>query len=180
VPLLGLLAVILIVILAAIVLTPLALVQRYRLGTAHRRARRWLATINAAGLALSVLMFLAGAALTSLWIPGALVDALAGLVVGALLGLVGLALTRWERSPGSLYYTPNRWLILAITHLVAARIAFGFWRGWTAWHATDDYAAWVAASGAAGSLAAGAVVLGYYLVYWMGVRRRIGRDPAGR
>lgn len=175
-PLLGVLAFTLIVIFAAIVLTPLALVQRYRLGTARRRARRWVATINAAGLALSALMFLAGAAMTSLWIPDALVDSLAGFAVGALLGLAGLALTRWEPSPGSLYYTPNRWLILAITLLVAARIAFGFWRSWTAWHATSDYAAWAAASGAAGSLAAGAVVLGYYLVYWIGVRRRVERQ----
>jgi len=38
------------------------------------------------------------------------------------------------------------------------------------------YAAWTAASGAAGSLAAGAVALGYYLVYWIGVRRRVERQ----
>jgi hypothetical protein len=30
-------------------------------------------------------------------------------------------------------------------------------------------------SGVAGSMAAGAVVLGYYLVYWFGVRRRFKR-----
>jgi hypothetical protein len=41
------------VILAAIALTPLALVQRYRLGTARRRARGWSATVNVAGLAFS-------------------------------------------------------------------------------------------------------------------------------
>jgi hypothetical protein len=35
--------------------------------------------------------------------------------------------------------------------------------------------AWVAASGAAASMSAGAVVLGYYLVYWAGVRRRLRR-----
>ena len=174
-PLVAVLAVTLIVILAAIVLTPVAIVQRYRLGTAKRRARGWVATINAAGLALSAVMFLCGAALTSLWIPGALSYAALGLIAGSLTGLVGLALTRWEASPGSVYYTPNRWLVLAITLIVAARVAFGFWRSWHAWNTTDDYAAWAAASGAAGSLAAGAVVLGYYLIYWLGVRRRIGR-----
>jgi hypothetical protein len=79
-----------------------------------------------------------------------------------------------------LYYTPNRWLVLAITLVVAGRVAFGFWRSWNAWQTTDDYASWAAASGAAGSLAAGAVVLGYYLVYWLGVRRRLRRGSSVR
>jgi hypothetical protein len=34
---------------------------------------------------------------------------------------------------------------------------------------------WVAASGVATSMSAGAIVLGYYLVYWVGVRRRLRR-----
>jgi hypothetical protein len=180
VPLIAILAFTLIVILLAIALTPLALVQRYRLGTARRRARGWVATINAAGLALSAVVFLLSAALTSLWIPGALSHAAAGFVAGSLTGLVGLALTRWESSAGAWYYTPNRWLVLALTLTVAARVAFGFWRSWNAWQTTSDYAAWAAASGAAGSLAAAAVVLGYYLIYWLGVRRRIARlGPSG-
>ena len=179
-PLLAIFGVTLIVILAAIVLTPLAIVQRYRLGTARRRARSWVASINAAGLALSAVLFLGGAAVTSLWIPYAFSHALAGLLGGLALGLVGLALTRWEASPGGWYYTPNRWLVLAITLIVAARVAFGFWRSWNAWQVTSDYASWAAASGAAGSLAAGAVVLGYYLIYWVGIRRRVRRDAWDR
>ena len=161
------------VILAAIALTPLALVQRYRLGTARRRARGWSATVNVAGLAFSSALFLAGAAITSLWVPNALTLTLMGFVSGCLLGLVGLALSRWEPAPGSLHYTPNRWLVLGITLVVTARLAFGFWRSWHAWHATPDYGSWAAESGVAGSLAAGAVVLGYYLTYWLGVRRRL-------
>jgi hypothetical protein len=31
---------------------------------------------------------------------------------------------------------------------------------------------WVASSGVAGSLGAGALILGYYWMYWYGVRRR--------
>ena len=100
------------VILAAIALTPLALVQRYRLGTARRRARRWSATVNVAGLAFSSTLFLAGAGITSLWVPNALTLTLLGFVSGCLLGLVGLALSRWEPAPDSLHYTPNRWLVL--------------------------------------------------------------------
>jgi hypothetical protein len=34
---------------------------------------------------------------------------------------------------------------------------------------------WLTASGAAGSLGAGALVLGYYLTFWVGVRRRLRR-----
>jgi len=161
------------VILAAIALTPLALVQRYRVGTARRRARRWSATINVAGLAFSSALLLAGAGITSLWVPNALTLTLMGFMSGCLLGLVGLAFSRWEPAPGSLHYTPNRWLVLGITLVVTARLAFGFWRSWHAWQATPDYGSWAAESGVAGSLAAGAVVLGYYLTYWLGVRRRV-------
>jgi hypothetical protein len=174
VPLL-ILAVLLFAILAAIALTPIALVQRYRLGTARRRARGWSAALNIAGLALSSTLFLASAAITSLWIPNAFVYTAAGFAGGCALGLAGLGLTRWEPGHASLHYTPNRWLVLAITLVVAARVAFGFWRSWRAWHLSLDYTSWVAASGAAGALGAGAVVLGYYLTYWLGVRRRLRR-----
>jgi len=174
VPLL-ILAFVLFAILAAIALTPLALVQRYRLGTARRRARGWSAALNIAGLALSSTLFLAGAAVTALWIPNAFTYAAAGFAGGCGLGLVGLRLTRWEPGRGFLHYTQNRWLVLGITIVVTARLAFGFWRSWRAWHVAPDYGSWVAASGAAGSLAAGAVVLGFYLTHWLGVRRRLRR-----
>jgi hypothetical protein len=167
------------VILAAIALTPIALVQRYRLGTVRRRARGWSATVNVAGFAVSSTLFLAGAGITSLWVPNALTATLAGFLSGCLLGLVGLALSRWEPTPGALHYTPNRWLVLGITLLVTARLVFGFWRSWHAWQATRDYSSWVAESGVAESLAAGAVVLGYYLTYWVGVRRRLRRHSEG-
>lgn len=163
------------VILAAIALTPLTLLQRYRMGTARRRARGWSTMLNVVGLSLSSMLFLTGAALTSLWVSNALSYSLAGFVGGCFLGLVGLALSRWESAHGSLHYTPNRWLVLGITLMVTARLAFGFWRSWQAWRAMPDYVSWAAASGAAGSLAAGAVVLGYYWTYSLGVRRRLRR-----
>jgi hypothetical protein len=163
------------VILMAVALTPLTLVLRYRQGTARRRARGWTAVVNVVGLAVSAALFLAGAAAVSLWVPNALTYAVSGLGGGCLLGLVGLALTRWEAARTSLHFTPNRWLVLGITLVVAARLAFGFWRSWQAWPAANDYGAWAAESGAAGSLAAGAVALGYYLTYWIGVRRRLRR-----
>jgi hypothetical protein len=155
------------VILAVIALVPVSLVQRYRMATSRQRARGWLAALNLAGLSLSAILFLASAALTSVWIPDALACTAAGLAAGCLLGIVGLGLTRWEPSPGALHYTPNRLLVLGITLMVTARLLYGFWRGLHAWRA-----GMFSDAGVAGSMAAGAVVLGYYLAYWFGVRRR--------
>ena len=162
-------------ILAPIVLMPLSLVLRYRAGTARRQARGWVAALNLVGLAISTSLFLLGAALTSIWVPHALRYSLVGLLGGIALGIVGLWLSRWERAPQTLHYTPNRWLVLGVTLVVTARILYGLWRGWDAWrHATGE-TSWVAALGVAGSMAAGAVVLGYYLSYWTGVRQRLKR-----
>ena len=166
-------------VLALVALIPLSLVQRYRMGTSRRRARRWIATINSVGFAFSAAVLLAGAAFTSIWVPDAFVYTAGGLATGCALGLAGLLLTRWEPAAGSLYYKPNRWLVLAITLVVTARLAYGFWRGWETWRMGVGGTSWFAASGAAGSMAAGAVVLGYYLAYWIGVRRRIRRLEAG-
>lgn len=165
--------------LGLVLLMPLTLVQRYRVGTARRLARGWVATINVAGLAFSSTLFLATAALTSIWVPKALTYTLAGFAAGGVLGVLGLALSRWESGPHALHYTPNRWLVLGVTLVVAARLAYGLWRGWQTWQPGVDETWWLLASGAAGSLGAGAIVLGYYFVYWMGVRRRIGRHRRG-
>jgi hypothetical protein len=166
------LALILLTILAAIVLLPITLVQRYRVGTARRPARRWVATLNAALIAMSCVFFLIAAAITNVWVPRALAYSAAGMAAGTLLAVVGLLLTKWEHTPRGRYYTPNRWLVLAITLTVTARLLYGFWRGWHAWQATPSDMSWLAAAGAAGSLAAGALVLGYYFAYWVGVRAR--------
>jgi len=165
-------------LLAPIVLIPLSLVLRYRAGTARRQARGWVTTINLVGLAISTGLFLMGAGLTSLWVPHAFTYSLLGLLGGIALGIVGLWLSRWERAAQALHYTPNRWLVLAVTVLVTARLLYGFWRGWHTWRHAAEGTAWLAAFGVAGSMAAGAVVLGYYLSYWMGVRRRL-RAPLG-
>ena len=167
-------------VLALVALIPVAIVQRYRVGTSRQRGRRWLATVNVAGFTVSAVMFLAGAAVTSIWVPEAFTYSAAGLAGGCLLGIVGLKLTRWERAPGALHYTPNRWLVLAITLVVTGRLAYGVWRGWQTWRAGFEDTAWLAAAGVAGSMAAGAVVLGYYFAYWVGVRRRLKRQLSPR
>jgi len=162
-------------VLAVIALMPLSLVLRYRAGAAPRPARRWVAVINLLAVGISAAVLLVVAAVTSFWIPMALRYALMGLAGGCLLGLLGLWLSRWEVTPRSLHYTPSRALVLVITLAVTVRLIFGFWRIWHAWHSTPGDASWLAASGAAGSLAAGALVLGYYVTYWAGVWRRVAQ-----
>ena len=168
-----LLLALLLIPLLVIVLIPVSLVLRIRHGGMRRQARGWLVTANTIGIMLSTAMFLIGALITSRWVPEAMRYSLAGLGVGAVLGLIGFALTRWESSSGVVHFTPNRWLVLTVTTVVAARIVYGVWRVWAGWQAGVERLAALTASGIAISIAAGAVVLGYYLIYWIAVRRRL-------
>lgn len=178
-PLLILPLLIVLALVTVVALIPLSLVQRYRLGTSRQRARGWLVTINLAGLVFSAVLFLTSAALTTVWIPGALTYAAGGLAVGLVLGLVGLWLTRWEASTDALHYTPNRLLVLGMMLIVVSRVLYGLWRAWESWSAGFRGESWLVDAGVRESMAAGAVVLGYYLAYWSGVRRRYRRH-AGR
>jgi hypothetical protein len=163
------------VVLVVIVLIPVGIVQRYRAGTKRQRARGWLVTINIVGLSISAAIFLTAAALTNVWVPDALLYAAAGLAGGALLGLLGLAITKWEAGLDALHYTPNRLLVLTLTLVITARILYGFSRAWSSWRAGMSGESWFVEAGVAGAMAAGAVVIGYYLVYWLGVRRQLRR-----
>lgn len=159
--------------MALVLAMPLLLVLRYRAGTMRRRGRKWPATINLLMIVFSAGLFLWVAAITAIWVPNAFVYSLAGLMAGGTLGLVGLALTRWEQTPNALYFTPNRWLVLLITLAVTARLLYGLWRIWHAWRNAGANESWLAAAGIAGSMAVGAVVIGYYLAYSAGVRWRL-------
>ena len=159
----------------AIVMMPFALVVRYRAGTRRRRARAWIATVSVVSLLLSAASFLVSAAIVGRWVPDAFAWSSRGLGGGALLGIFGLVVTRWERDGAALYYTPSRLLALMLSVVVAARIAYGLWRGWQTWQSSPDTTSWVAAIGIAGSMAAGALLLGYYLAYAIGVRVRATR-----
>jgi hypothetical protein len=63
--------------------------------------------------------------------------------------------------------------VLAITATVALRLCIGIVRGWRAWQASPPDGSWLAESGLAGSMAAGAFVVGYYFVFWAGLWIRI-------
>jgi hypothetical protein len=121
----------------------------------------------------SAAFFLLTAALSTFWVPDALTFAAAGLAAGSGLGAIGVWLTRWEATPRSLHYTPNRWLVLVITLLVSARVIYGLWRSWTVFRAGIAGTSAIAAFDVAETIGAAAVVIGYYLAYSAGVRRRI-------
>ena len=163
----------LLVVCGLVLATPLLLVLRYRAGTARRMARPWVLTANLLSLLLSAGIFIWVSAMTNFWVPRAFGYSLVGMLSGCLLGLIGLAVTRWEKTASSIYYTPNRWLVLLVTLAVAVRMIYGLWRIWHAWHTTGHDSSWLAAAGIPGSMAVGALVLGYYVTYFAGVVVRL-------
>jgi len=162
------------VVLLYLLVLPLSLMQRYRGGHRRRRVQPWVIGANAWMLALSAAGFLFGAWISNRWIAGAVTHAVLGLAAGATLGLLGLALTRFDRVASERFYTPNRWLALSLTLLVAGRIALGFWQAWQWTRSGAEHAAWLVRQG--DLLAVGGVLLGYYLAYTWGLRARI-RKP---
>jgi hypothetical protein len=173
-PLLLLPLLVLVLLALWLVLWPVALWMRYRSGHARRRALAWVVAINAWSLLFSAGLFLGSAGLLTHWVDAALAYATAGLVAGLVVGCLGLALTRFEVTPAGLYYTPNRWLVLALTLIVAARIVVSMIRMWQAWGA--EHSAWLPQQG--GLLAVGGLLLGHYLAYVWGLRRRLRRLQA--
>jgi len=165
--------------LAGVVLLSLAL--RYRAGTARRQARRWVASLNVWLTSVSALLFLSFTFLISFWVGTAFRFALIGMGSGGILGLLGLALTRWEIQREGLFYTPSRWLALLVTVAIVGRFIYGWW------HATHSSSSllsdqhWLmTASGTQLSLAVAAGLIGYYLVYSVGVRLQITRHQQRR
>jgi hypothetical protein len=169
------------VLLSAAGVILLSLVLRYRAGTARRHGRRWVAGVNLWMTSLSAVLFLSFAFLISFWLGTAFRFALIGTGFGVILGLLGLAMTRWETQPEGLFYTPSRWLALLVTLAIGARLVYGWWH---ATHSGSNIASnqhWLMnASGTELSLAVAAWLLGYYLVYSMGVRLQIARHEQGR
>lgn len=156
-------------------LLPVALVQRYRTGRARRRAVRWAMGLNGALLLVSTVVFVFTAWLSGHWVELAMPYAAGGWVAGVLVGLAGVALTRVEREAQASYFTPNRWLVLGLTLVVALRIGAGLVHAWQAWRA-DAHAAWLSQQGSL--LAVGGGLLGYYLAYNWGMRRRLFARPS--
>jgi hypothetical protein len=163
----------------AVVLLSLAL--RYRAGTARRQGRRWIASLNVFLTSLSAVFFLSFTLLLSFWIESASVFALIGMGCGGVLGLLGLAMTRWEKQPEGLFYTPSRWLALVVTLAIAARFVYGWWHATHSGTSSPGDQHWLfSASGTQLSLAVAAGLISYYLVYSVGVRLQVTRHEQRR
>jgi len=172
-------ALLLFVVLAFGGVVLLSLALRYRAGTARRQGRRWVATMNLWATSFSAALFLCFTFLISFWLGPTLRFALAGLAVGGLLGLLGLVLTRWESHPEGFFYTPSRWLALLITLAIAARLVYGWWH--TMHRGVPGEQHWfLSASGTQLSVAVAAGLIGYYLVYAIGVHVRVMRHEERR
>jgi hypothetical protein len=165
--------------LGGVVLLSLAL--RYRAGTARRQARRWVASLNVWMISFSAVFFLAFTFLLSFWIGSAFRFALIGMGFGAILSLLGLAMTRWESRREGLFYTPSRWLAILVTLAIAARFVYGWWRATHSGSSAPGDQHWLmTASGTQLSLAVAAGLIGYYLVYTIGVRLQVARHEQRR
>ena len=156
-----------------LVLLPLTLWLRWRGGRARRRVQPWVVRLNAWLLAASVPVFLASSWFAARWWPDAPADGAIGLLAGVLVGIVGLWLMRVERDARGLWVTPSRWLVLALTTLVALRVLAGLWRAWgtlmapaTASYAAYDAGLWTGVAG---------LLLGYGFATAWGLRARLRR-----
>lgn len=167
-------------VLLAVLLYPLGLVQRYRAGKARRRSWPWLAAANAWLLALSTLLFLAGAWVSGHWIAGALRFAACGVLLGVAIGIAGIWITRFEHSSDGAWYTPNRWLVLALTGLLAARIALGIWQAFRPVPAGARSPLVALLADHASLFGMAGMLLGYYLAYAWALRRRLSWPPRRR
>ena len=164
------------VLLALVGVVLLSLALRYRAGTVRRQARPWVASFNVWMTIFSAVFFLCFTFLLSFWVGSALRFALIGLTCGCILGLVGLALTRWESQADALFYTPSRWLALLVTLAIAARFIYGWWRTThSGISAPVDHHWLMTATATQLSVAVAAGLIGYQLVYAIGVRLRLTR-----
>jgi hypothetical protein len=157
----------------------LSLALRYRAGTARRQGRRWVATMNVWATSFSAALFLCFTFLISFWLGPTLRFALTGMAVGGFLGLLGLIVTRWESHPEGLFYTPSRWLALLVMLAIAARVVYGWWHAMHP-NSSGQQHWFLSASGTQLSVAVAAGLIGYYLVYAIGVRIRITRHEQSR
>ncbi|KAB7765883.1 membrane protein [Xanthomonas maliensis] len=146
------------------VLFPLSLLHRFRVGTSRRQARAGWLLIQLASAALSCVLFAVSALIAAAFWPGALTQAAIGWGCGLALGVLGLHLTRFERTAQGLFYRSNLWLVASLALLVVVRVLAGLLQGWrSVWHhAPWPTEGWLSH---ASLLAAAGVVLGYALAY---------------
>lgn len=157
-------------------LLPISLIQRYRLGRKRRRVVAWANSAHAWLVLISVAAFFSSAWMATRWLPHALSMAGAGFAVGILLGIINLAISRNEVETGNFYVTPNAWLVLGMTLLVAARILLGLWQlhehGFRL-HPMQRQEVWFLRPDSLFAL--GGLLLGHYFAWCWGLRSLLRR-----
>ena len=157
-------------LLIGMLLLPLGLLLRYRRGRARQRAFGWIVASNAWLMLVSVAVFLISAWASGMWVPRALYWAISGVLAGMLVGLVGVWRTRFETTPGGFHYTPDRWLVMLLTAVVALRIGLGMWQGINRVRGMGTAMGLLADAGSLFAMAG--LLLGYHLMYSWGLRQR--------
>ena len=175
----------LIILILWMILLPLSLIQRYRTGKSRHRVRPLLLKFNSWTLVISAFVFLFSAWIGHYWFANALMYASIGLIAGLLLGCVGLALTRYEVREQTLYYTPNRFLLLGLLLMIVLRLGLGVWRMLSLAAGADNAAdmQYSFLADHANLYLFGGIILGHYVMYMWGIRgklRKIMRPKKAR
>ncbi len=102
---------------------------------------------------------------------------LLGLTAGGLLGWIGVRMTGFETVAGKHWYTPHPGIGLALTALMLGRLAYRFFavRATTAAVTTSDPSMLVNFQRSPLTLAIAGLLMGYYLVYNVGLLRMARR-----
>ncbi len=108
---------------------------------------------------------------------------LGGLVLGTVLGVVGLRLTRFESGPDGFFYTPNTYIGVGLSALFIGRLVYRFVAVGQLGAPSADMAAgqpganpWAAFTASPLTLMIFTLVVGYYVTYFVGVMLR-ARNP---
>lgn len=122
--------------------------------------------------------------LRSLFHPYSALALVAGVALGAALGLYGLRLTTFEHTPAGLFYTPNAHLGIALSVLMLARIGYRAMQLYFVSESIQDGSITFGRSPL--TLLIFGALAGYYVAYAVGLlrwRRRASRagpsDPSG-
>lgn len=134
---------------------------RRNIGRQPFQPRRMIARI----VIFSVITLLIGA--TAVFYLPALAGLGAGLLLGVPLAIIGLRLTRFEKTTEGSYYTPNTYLGLALTFLLVGRIIYRFTAGFGGSTMSDPMASGMVRSPI--TLVLFGLTAGYYIAYYAGV-----------
>ena len=111
--------------------------------------------------------------------PTVLQGLIAGIGCGAALGYVGLRHTKFEVTPEGRFYTPHTYIGLVVTALFVGRLLYRYLSVYNGTlPPTTPGGGFAATFHGPFTLAAFGVVVGYYVLYYLGVLQRTRPAPA--